>query len=177
MIARQTNSQSFKIRINFVSKIFWFKVHGFFADRTTYMFQRLPVGGEVMAVKTMLRKFKCKSKRKCKCKCKCKCKSGEHRMQRCLAEDHSGWVGRRPVRHEDDSEVPPHLQVRPAQRKLSKGELLSSRNRWLICCQKIIVFKVSKLLSGAWSDMEQHCNGRHHWLASSSNILKVLYSW
>ena len=30
MIARQTNSQSFKIRINFVSKIFWFKVTGFF---------------------------------------------------------------------------------------------------------------------------------------------------
>ena len=47
MIARQTNSQSFKIRINFVSKIFWFKVHVFFADKTIYnMFQRLPVGGE-----------------------------------------------------------------------------------------------------------------------------------
>ena len=47
MIAPQTNSQSFKIRINFVSKIFWFNVH-VFADKTTYnMFQRLPVGKEV----------------------------------------------------------------------------------------------------------------------------------
>ena len=47
MIAPQTNSRSFKIRINFVSKIYWFKVHVFFAFKTTYnMFQRLPVGGE-----------------------------------------------------------------------------------------------------------------------------------
>ena len=48
MIAPQTNSRSFKIRINFVTKIFWCKVHVFFADKTIYnMFQRLPVGKEV----------------------------------------------------------------------------------------------------------------------------------
>ena len=36
-------------------------------------------------------------------------------MQGRVAEDHSGRVGRRPARHEDDRQVPSYLQVRPAQ--------------------------------------------------------------
>ena len=56
-----------------------------------------------------------------------------------------------------------------------KVNLLSSKNKILICCKNIIVAKVSKLLPGAWSDMEQHRYGRHHRPASSSNIFTLIF--
>ena len=68
---------------------------------------KLPVGGEVIAVKN--------TEMNSNSNTNTNTHTGEHCMQRRVAEDHSGRVGRRPERHEDDCQVPTHLQVRPAQ--------------------------------------------------------------
>ena len=58
---------------------------------------KLPVGGEVKTTTECWSSWSI---------------TGVHRVQGRLAEDHSGRVGRRPERHEDDCEVLAHLQVR-----------------------------------------------------------------
>ena len=75
---------------------------------------KLPVGGEVIAIKILKNTNTNKNVNEntnanTTTNTNTNTNTGEHRMQGRVAEDHSGRVGRRPSRHEDDRQVSAHL--------------------------------------------------------------------